>query len=977
MPWVVGGWAVGVVLLSLWNLGGWIAAQRLKVLGIRPVSTDIASIAEKLARCLKLSKPVRVLQSLLAETPVVIGWVRPVVLLPTSILTGLTPMQLEAILAHELAHVRRHDYLVNLFQVAAETLLFYHPAVWWISRRIRLEREQCCDDVAVSICGDRCAYVESLAALEEARMGGSLALAALGSGGSQLLIRVRRLLGFRNDLPRRSAGAVIAGFMLLLAALMLAACYGNDSQTKVDAHLESKAVEGASRPATRPARTVTYHRYMAGHVDQAVRVMVKDGRQRTENSDQTMMIHNAIEGKSLFLDPRDKTATISPLVNVRLDDPMLSVAFDDPMLSVANIEKMAEPGRYPVVPLGKKQIDGRDADGIQFNIDGGQRNVWRDAASHRLVSLETNLDHVLPTGQPFHMIYNDIVFDVPLDDSLFAIRPPPGYEVRELSPMGFQSIKLPATAPATRPADTQPHAHLPPRLEFRLVAEPGDPSDADEMIDPINKQPLRVLKAVELDDRDVARASYETKTQDGDVAVDIEFDDLGTNKFEKLTTAHVNHRLAVVFDGKLLSAPMILSPMSKWAVIMGGRDGFTRAQVASLMAVLDSHAGAAAGNADVDTLRATFVDLNRMWTRVHKAMDEGDLETASQVTADMLKQREPLLKAAAGTLFQLMATGSMDRLQKFHQALKGKDNDKSKALMSDLDDVVSEVIRDYYPRASTAQAAGIAVDDTAGHATQWVERLLKMPTATEDPQGRLNAARWQLIRDIGALGDPAIPVLEAGRSRAKTALQRRELTEALTEVRTPAGTEALLGLAANEDDDIRGSAITRLAEHIASPRDVGGSDQILPVLVKLAPSEKVEMNRKLMCMAMGTALNPPPPAEKPDARRIALAIGMLRDRLQNDSSPDVRFYAACLLTESGDFSGREELKKVAIAMQAVGSDEAWGLGQLVPAIERVSGKKFGPVPMNPMIASNANRVPELKAKRKALLDEVAAWAKSH
>ena len=101
--------------------------------------------------------------------PTVIGWLKPVVLLPASALAALTPQQLEAILAHELAHIRRHDYLVNLLQTLVETLLFYHPAVWWLSRRIRIERENCCDDLAVSLCGDPVAYAAALADLEALR----------------------------------------------------------------------------------------------------------------------------------------------------------------------------------------------------------------------------------------------------------------------------------------------------------------------------------------------------------------------------------------------------------------------------------------------------------------------------------------------------------------------------------------------------------------------------------------------------------------------------------------------------------------------------------------------------------------------------------------------------------------------------------------------------------------------------------------
>ena len=90
---------------------------------------------------------------------------RPVILLPVAAVAALTPAQVEAILAHELAHIRRHDFLINLLQTLGETALFYHPAVWWISSRIRTEREHCCDDVAVSVCGDAREYAAALTEL--------------------------------------------------------------------------------------------------------------------------------------------------------------------------------------------------------------------------------------------------------------------------------------------------------------------------------------------------------------------------------------------------------------------------------------------------------------------------------------------------------------------------------------------------------------------------------------------------------------------------------------------------------------------------------------------------------------------------------------------------------------------------------------------------------------------------------------------
>ena len=146
-------------------------------------------------------------------------------LLPVSALAALSPRQVEAILAHELAHIRRHDYLVNLLQTLVETLLFYHPAVWWLSRRIRAERENCCDDLAVSLCGDPYAYAKALADLEELRgTSGRLVLAA--TGGS-LLQRVRRLVGAPSHAGRGPGWAAGIAALVLMTGVA-AGAIGNE-----------------------------------------------------------------------------------------------------------------------------------------------------------------------------------------------------------------------------------------------------------------------------------------------------------------------------------------------------------------------------------------------------------------------------------------------------------------------------------------------------------------------------------------------------------------------------------------------------------------------------------------------------------------------------------------------------------------------------------------------------------------------------
>src|SRR5262245_2612784 len=162
LPWMILLWLLGVVFFSMRLVGGWLYTQRLKSYGTRPLEEGWEQTLRRLCDRLRAPRPARLLESALVKVPMVIGWLRPVILLPVGALTGLTPQQLEAIIAHELAHIRRHDYLINLLQAVVETLLFYHPAVWWVSRRIRQEREHCCDDLAVAVCGDALSYARAL-----------------------------------------------------------------------------------------------------------------------------------------------------------------------------------------------------------------------------------------------------------------------------------------------------------------------------------------------------------------------------------------------------------------------------------------------------------------------------------------------------------------------------------------------------------------------------------------------------------------------------------------------------------------------------------------------------------------------------------------------------------------------------------------------------------------------------------------------
>jgi type II secretory pathway component GspD/PulD (secretin)/beta-lactamase regulating signal transducer with metallopeptidase domain len=234
LPYLVAGWLVGVFGLSIWHLGGWAQLHRLKSRMVEDVNLFVHSTLQQLSGKLGVNKVVQVVKSALVEVPTVVGWIRPVVLLPASALTGLSSQQLEALLAHELAHIRRHDYLVNMLQTVVEILGFYHPAVWWLSNRIRLERENCCDDMAVSITGDARQYAKALAEMERIRSGeAELAIAASGGNLSR---RISRLLGKDLAPKRRTSWAPAAVAAVLLIALAIPAALAISGGSPEDTH---------------------------------------------------------------------------------------------------------------------------------------------------------------------------------------------------------------------------------------------------------------------------------------------------------------------------------------------------------------------------------------------------------------------------------------------------------------------------------------------------------------------------------------------------------------------------------------------------------------------------------------------------------------------------------------------------------------------------------------------------------------------
>ncbi len=270
LPWVVMIWLTGSTAFWVRLVGGWVVAARMRSMLVRRAAPEWQATLAQLGARIGVTRAVRLLVSALVQTPTVVGWLRPVVLAPVGALGGLPAEHMEALLLHELAHIRRHDYLVNILQSIGEALLFYHPAVWWVSGHIRAEREACCDDIAVAVSGDALTYACALAQLEAYRP--AHLTAAVAANGGSLPDRIARLL----EQSKPAARAGVGPGVVTVAALLLVAAYGLFGQSDVRPAFQAASVKPSSSSAP-------FHMVRAQ----------PGGRLSTQNAPLLMLIQNA------------------------------------------------------------------------------------------------------------------------------------------------------------------------------------------------------------------------------------------------------------------------------------------------------------------------------------------------------------------------------------------------------------------------------------------------------------------------------------------------------------------------------------------------------------------------------------------------------------------------------------------------------------------------------------------------------------
>lgn len=393
--WALPLWFAGVLVFALRLIWSSKHVARLRREGDPPEASLVETVS-RLARRMSIGRPVHVLISSLADSPSVAGWLRPMVLLPAASLLNLTVEQLEAVLAHELAHIRRHDYLVNVLQTLAETLFFYQPAVWWVSSRIRSERELCCDDLVVEFCGNPVGYARALTKLERLRVI-SLEL-ALSSTAGPLLRRIQRLTGVVEEQPPSKLPAVLALCLALVGCLM------------TNLHW-AKAQPQAARDAEVPRDTIWVDTVKYGDFPIMIRALGSITTPSTAELKVAASQANLVQigqsasvelrhgitmaGKVTRIDSNEVNGTVTVAVEVQAPVPEFAAQPVDGIIRIRTL--------HDVVFVGRPVLSQPDSEGTLFKVESDGSHAKRvkvrfGASSYNTVQIIEGLqpgDHVI------------------------------------------------------------------------------------------------------------------------------------------------------------------------------------------------------------------------------------------------------------------------------------------------------------------------------------------------------------------------------------------------------------------------------------------------------------------------------------------------------------------------------------------------------------------------------------------------------
>jgi bla regulator protein BlaR1 len=233
-------WFLIICAKSVQMASGLHTIYHLKRSKVNAVDSHLENRIEQLAKQLGIQQTIKLLESGIAKVPMVIGHLKPVILIPIGLINSLSADEVEAILVHELAHIRRRDYLVNLLQSFMEIVFFFNPAVLWISKLIKAERENCCDDIAVTQTSSKVNYISALVSCQEYQLNVPAYSMALAGNKNSLVNRVKRIISNRNQSLNMVEKALLT--ICLVAVGLSMSAYAERENIKRSVHAVVSAI---------------------------------------------------------------------------------------------------------------------------------------------------------------------------------------------------------------------------------------------------------------------------------------------------------------------------------------------------------------------------------------------------------------------------------------------------------------------------------------------------------------------------------------------------------------------------------------------------------------------------------------------------------------------------------------------------------------------------------------------------------------
>lgn len=263
-------WLIGMLIFSFRLIGGGLYIRRVRSGNLIDIDKEWMKILNELADKLNIKRKVQAYFSPYIKTPLTVGSIKPFILFPVSVFTGFTPKEIEAIIAHELAHVIRNDYFFNILQSVLEIFFFYNPAVWIISSQIRNERENSCDNIAIEITGDKVAYAKALAGIQVYQMEQERLAMAFSSSGGNILQRIKRLQKKVTMKTNLIEGLIAAG-IIIIGLTLASFTFGENALAQTKAGMGYEVIVQSDSIESTPGK-----KYTSSYVDSLLETTQKN-----------------------------------------------------------------------------------------------------------------------------------------------------------------------------------------------------------------------------------------------------------------------------------------------------------------------------------------------------------------------------------------------------------------------------------------------------------------------------------------------------------------------------------------------------------------------------------------------------------------------------------------------------------------------------------------------------------------------------